>query len=115
MTIAWPISVSTKRDRRLSEIRRVGYAVTEVVETRGVSSIAMRIRDADGNSFAAISVSTLSSRLEGERVQEVVTYIADAVATVVPALVGAGYRSDAAPDKPRRRLPGPTSRPPSRG
>ena len=47
-------------------------------------------------SFAAISVSTLLSRLEGERVREVATYLADAVRAVEEDLAKAGYRSGAA-------------------
>ena len=62
-------------------------------ETVGVRAVAMRIRDASGEAFAAISVSTLNSRLEGERVREVVTYLADAVAAVEAELANAGYRS----------------------
>ena len=42
----------------------------------------MCIRDAQGLPVAAISVSTLASRLQGERVDEVVVFLREAVSTI---------------------------------
>ena len=93
VTERYPRYSDAEFERRLGEVRRTGYALTDVLETVGVRAVAMRIRDASGEAFAAISVSTLNSRLEGERVREVVTYLADAVAAVEAELANAGYRS----------------------
>jgi len=92
----YPRYTEVEFERRLADVKRLGYTLTEVLETVGVRALAMRIRDADGVSFAAISVSTLLSRLEGERVREVATYLADAVRAVEEDLAKAGYRSGAA-------------------
>ena len=68
--------------RRIAETQSRGYALTDVLETVGVRSVGMCIRDAQGLPVAAISVSTLASRLQGERVDEVVVFLREAVSTI---------------------------------
>lgn len=64
---------------RIERSQTLGYTVTDVLETTGVRSVGMRIRDRNHLPIAAISVSTVSSRLESERVLEVATFLRAAV------------------------------------
>lgn len=72
--------------QRIATTRRQGYAHTEVVETVGVSSVAVCIRDEDKKPVAAISVSSITSRLEGQRVAEAVAFLQEAVRELEPRL-----------------------------
>lgn len=65
--------------QRIAATRQQGYAHTEVLEASGVSSVAVCIRDPLRRPIAAMSVSSLTSRLSGERVQEAVTFLREAV------------------------------------
>lgn len=66
----------------IADARRVGYALHDVLEVPDVRSIAVPICDSKGKPTAAISISTLRSRLEGERVDELASYLFDAVQAI---------------------------------
>ncbi|MBV7482205.1 IclR family transcriptional regulator [Bordetella sp. BOR01] len=71
----YPRYSETELASRIERAQTLGYTVTDVLETTGVRSVGMKICDRDRNPIAAISVSTLASRLESDRVQEVVTFL----------------------------------------
>ncbi|MFD1840579.1 IclR family transcriptional regulator [Paracidovorax cattleyae] len=80
--------------QRIATTRRQGYAHTDVVETVGVSSVAMCIRDKELRPVAAISVSSVSSRLEGQRVAEAVAFLEHAVREIearLPQVAGSRF------------------------
>ncbi|GAA4327585.1 IclR family transcriptional regulator [Pigmentiphaga soli] len=64
---------------RIAATRRQGYAYTEVLETVGVSSVGICIRDAARRPIAALSVSSITARLSGPRVVETVAFLQEAV------------------------------------
>lgn len=67
---------------RLTQARRNGYAVKDVLEVSGVRSVAVPVRDPHGRPVAAISVATLAQRLKPERAAEVAGTIRRAVAQI---------------------------------
>jgi len=64
---------------RIATTRKNGFAYTDVLETSGVSSVAVCIRDPSGRPLAALSVSSITTRLSGARVGECVESLRDAV------------------------------------
>ncbi|GAA5232632.1 hypothetical protein GCM10025795_09660 [Verticiella sediminum] len=79
---------------RISVTRQQGYAHTEVVETVGVSSIAVCVRDENKMPVAAISVSSVSYRLEGQRVFEALAFLQHAVREIealMPNVAGSRF------------------------
>jgi len=83
----WPSLTDNLLRKRIMNTRRLGYAHTEVLETVGVSSVGMCIRDPSGKPFAALSVSSVDARLSGPRVQETVTFLREAVSSIERKLV----------------------------
>lgn len=66
--------------RRLIETTRSqGFLTNEVIELPSVRTFAMPIRNPDGSPVAAISTSTISPRLDGERFEAVKATISEAV------------------------------------
>lgn len=63
---------------RIHATRIKGYGLNDVLEVPEVRSIAVPIRDTSGKTIAAISVSTLGTRLQGERLQTVASYLFEA-------------------------------------
>ena len=62
----------------LSQVRRsqkLGYALREVPGLAGVRSVGQTLRNQSGIAFAALSVSTISSRMADRRVQELATML----------------------------------------
>ncbi len=68
--------------QRIARTREQGYAHTEAMETAGVNSVAVCVRDGSGNPVAAISVSSVASRLEGIRVQQAATFLREAATQI---------------------------------
>jgi DNA-binding IclR family transcriptional regulator len=65
--------------RRIESAKSLGYTVTDVLETTGVRSVGMTIHDQHRHPIAAISVSAVSSRLQSDRIAEVVVFLRGAV------------------------------------
>ena len=66
--------------RRLIEVTRSqGCLTNDVIELPSVRTFAMPVRNRDGSPVAAVSTSTITSRLEGHRLEMVRATIAEAV------------------------------------
>src|SRR5690606_35936643 len=65
--------------RRIERTQALGYTVFDVLETTGVRSVGMKICDRDRNPIAAISISAVASRLENDRLEEVVAFMRAAI------------------------------------
>lgn len=61
--------------RQAARARKLGYALHKVRNFEGVKALGMPITDASGQPVAAISLSTLSARLGGQRLEEVLKLI----------------------------------------
>ncbi|WP_020202281.1 MULTISPECIES: IclR family transcriptional regulator [Cupriavidus] len=66
----------------IAETRRRGYATNKVFDSPAVMSVGMVIRYPDGTPAAAISVSTLATRLGKERTETVVNCLGDAIRSI---------------------------------
>ena len=55
--------------------QKIGYAVREAPTLAGVRSIGLALRNQSGMAFAALSISTISSRMNDKRVVELATMI----------------------------------------
>jgi DNA-binding IclR family transcriptional regulator len=78
----YPRYTGTELTRRIEAVQRLGYTVTDVLETTGVRSVGMCIRDRLRAPIAAISVSAVAARLEQDRIEEVVTFLRAAVEAI---------------------------------
>jgi DNA-binding IclR family transcriptional regulator len=78
----YPRYTEAELARRIEHAQTLGYTMTDVLETTGVWSVGVCIRDQDRHPIAAISVSAVSSRLEHDRVAEVVTFVREAVLAI---------------------------------
>jgi DNA-binding IclR family transcriptional regulator len=68
--------------KKIAEARNLGYVVSEVIEVPGVRTVAVPVRDAQGQPIAGISVSTLAQRLEKDRLEMVTSSIKEAVKAI---------------------------------
>jgi DNA-binding IclR family transcriptional regulator len=75
----YPRYTEARLKARITRSQTLGYTVTDVLEVTGVRSVGMRILDRHHMPVAAISVSTVASRLKEERVQEIVTFLRSAI------------------------------------
>ncbi|OZI38170.1 hypothetical protein CAL29_07490 [Bordetella genomosp. 10] len=73
--------------QRIYSSQALGYTVADVIEAPGVRSVGMCIRNAVREPIAAISVSTIESRLDVMRVGEVVTFLQYAVKSIEAELL----------------------------
>ncbi len=78
----YPRYTEAELAHRIEAAQRRGYTVTDVLETTGVRSVGMRILDPEPKPIAAISVSAVASRLDNDRIEEVVTFLREAVASI---------------------------------
>lgn len=78
----YPAHSEAEFRHRLTQARRQGYAVKDVLEVEGVRTVAAPIRDAAGQAVAAISVATLASRLKPDRAAEVARAIRQAISEI---------------------------------
>jgi DNA-binding IclR family transcriptional regulator len=83
---------------RLAHAQQAGYVVNDVLEAPGVRALAMPIRDAAGSPIAALSVSTVSSRLEGDRLETVRNYVEAAVLQIEELLNRNSIEGGGAPE-----------------
>lgn len=65
--------------RRVERTQRDGYALIDAMETAGVRSVGMCVRDRTQMPVGAISVSALSTRLQGRHLDNVIEFISEAV------------------------------------
>jgi DNA-binding IclR family transcriptional regulator len=72
------LSVGDVREM-VKDTRKRGYGVSRDVLTEGVSGVGVSIPNGDRNPFAAISVATISSRLNPEKYEEVAGCIRAAI------------------------------------
>lgn len=68
--------------QRIEAARVQGYVLNEILEVSGVSAIGVPIRKRDKRAVGAISVSALTSRLTGERLQMVASWLIEAVNSI---------------------------------
>lgn len=71
---------------RIARARETGYTLNDVLEVPGIRSLAIPIRNAQGQPVAAISVSAMTLRLEGERLVAVKSYVGAAVLAIEDVL-----------------------------
>jgi DNA-binding IclR family transcriptional regulator len=73
--------------KNIVRARGRGYVVSDVVELPGVRTIAVPIFDKNNHPVAAISVSTLSTRLDKDRTELVLDCLNEAIAQIQPNLL----------------------------
>jgi DNA-binding IclR family transcriptional regulator len=73
--------------KNIVRTRGRGYVVSDVVELPGVRTIAVPIFDKNNHPVAAISVSTLSTRLDKDRTELVLDCLNKAIAQIQPNLL----------------------------
>ncbi len=73
--------------RCIAKGRVRGFIVRNLLEIPDVRTIAVPVRDASGVSIAGISLSTISSRLDEERVMQVANLMLEAVAAIEKTLI----------------------------
>ncbi|OWT60097.1 IclR family transcriptional regulator [Candidimonas nitroreducens] len=78
----YPNYTEQELTQRIYSSQALGYTVTDVIEAPGVRSVGMCIRNTAREPIAAISVSTIESRLDVVRVSEVVTFLQYAIKSV---------------------------------
>lgn len=83
----YPDYTEQELSQRIYSSQALGYTVTNVIETAGVRSLGMCIRNAAREPIAAVSVSTIESRLDVVRVGEVVPFVQYAVKSIEKELV----------------------------
>ncbi|MDB6002668.1 MAG: transcriptional regulator, IclR family [Rhizobacter sp.] len=67
--------------------RQKGYVLHDILGVPGVRAIGVPIRNAEGQPVAGISISTLVSRLEGERVRQLASYLFEAQRAIEPEVI----------------------------
>lgn len=78
----FPRYSETLMRERIARARETGYVIQDVLEVENVRSIAAPIRSANGRPIGAISVSALYSRLEGDRLETVSSYLFEAIRAI---------------------------------
>jgi DNA-binding IclR family transcriptional regulator len=73
--------------KTIARARGRGYVVSDVVELPGVRTIAVPIFDKNNHPVAAISVATLSTRLDKDRTELVLDSLNKAIAQIQPNLL----------------------------
>lgn len=66
----------------IARARRVGHVLQDVQEVPGIRSLAMALRGEAGQPLAALSISAMSHRLEGERISTLLSAMAQAVQVI---------------------------------
>ncbi|MCZ2498809.1 helix-turn-helix domain-containing protein [Xylophilus sp. Kf1] len=84
--------------RLIDATRHQGFLTNDVIELPSVRTFAMPIRHPDGSPVAAISTSTISPRLDGERLETVRTAIAEAVRGIEAQLAAHAEAEAGQPD-----------------
>lgn len=72
--------------RTIARARARGYMLSRVLEQPDVRSVAMAIRDAAGKPVAAISVSTVATRLSDDRAEEIASLLRTSVDEIAAVL-----------------------------
>jgi DNA-binding IclR family transcriptional regulator len=91
-TLEWvsltPTSITTPAalERELAQIRAQGYALDDCESNEDISCVAAPVRDRSGETVAAMSVSTLATRMTAERREELREIVVGAAAGLSAAL-----------------------------
>jgi DNA-binding IclR family transcriptional regulator len=72
-------------ERQLAEARRVGYVLNDVLYVQGARSLGLAIRDGSGTPIASVSLSAVTSRVSGRRIEYLATCLSGAVAAIEAA------------------------------
>ncbi|MDM0053566.1 IclR family transcriptional regulator [Variovorax sp. J22R115] len=83
----FPRYSETSLRRNVARARMLGYVYSKVIELPDVRTVAVAIRDPGGSSIAAVSVSTVSSRMPEARAEEVAEVLRRAVDAIQAALI----------------------------
>jgi len=75
----YPRLTESEIAQRIQRTQRDGYALTDAMETADVSSVGMCIRNETGMPIGAISISALTTRLQGRHLDNAIEFIAEAV------------------------------------
>lgn len=76
----------TQLKARIAETRKNGFARSSPIQVAGIKAIGVAILNAAAQPVGALSVSAVSSRLTGEREQEVLAVLRQAVANIEAAV-----------------------------
>jgi DNA-binding IclR family transcriptional regulator len=93
-----PTSITTaaELERELAQIREQGYALDDCESNEDISCVAAPVRDRSGETVAAMSASTLATRMTAERREELREIVVDAAAGLSAALGHAPAHPEAA-------------------
>jgi DNA-binding IclR family transcriptional regulator len=69
--------------KRIANARMKGYVENEIAEADIARSVSVAVRDRNGTTLGAISVTAIRSRLEGKRVEEVARLLSKAAQDIV--------------------------------
>lgn len=68
--------------RQIRSTRHTGYLINDILEVEGIRSLAVSILNAQSQPVGALSVSALESRIAGDRIHVVASYVRDAVTSI---------------------------------
>ncbi len=74
----------TKKEmmRRVAEARRLGYGLHDVLNVSGVKAVGVAIKNAEGDPFAALSISAVATRILDQRLEELVLLLRKEASTI---------------------------------
>ena len=61
--------------QRVAQARRQGYGIHDVLNVSGVKAVGVAIKNAEGNPFAALSISAVATRIANQRIEELVVLL----------------------------------------
>jgi DNA-binding IclR family transcriptional regulator len=83
---AYPRYREARAREEIALARQRGYTLHDVLSAPGLRAIAVALHDAQGRPIAALSISSLSSRLERDRAAELAAYLADAARAITQVI-----------------------------
>jgi DNA-binding IclR family transcriptional regulator len=61
--------------QRVAQARRQGYGIHDVLNVSGVKAVGVAIKNAEGDPFAALSISAVATRIANQRIEELVVLL----------------------------------------
>ena len=61
--------------QRVAQARRHGYGIHDVLNVSGVKAVGVAIKNAEGDPFAALSISAVATRIANQRIEELVVLL----------------------------------------
>jgi DNA-binding IclR family transcriptional regulator len=61
--------------QRVAQARRQGYGIHDVLNVSGVKAVGVAIKNAEGDAFAALSISAVATRIANQRIEELVVLL----------------------------------------